>query len=105
LEPHDVPSSNGLRQGGGSGLGWLAVGVGLFGWFLAKDPPSSRHVSVDWWETRLYEAAVFGAVAAVAVGLGLRAARSGRPRWVGWAAVVVGGALVVRCIVQIGRWL
>lgn len=105
MEPHDVLPSNEPRRGGGSGLGWLALGVGLFGWFLAADPPSSRRVSVDWWEVQLYEAAVFGSIAAVAVGFGLRAARGGRPRWMGWAAVVVGGALAVRSVAQIARWL
>jgi hypothetical protein len=53
----------------------------------------------------LYEAAAFGSVAAVAAGVGVRAARVGRPRWLGWAAVAVGGALAVRSIAQIARWL
>ena len=90
---------------GRSGLGWIALGIGLFGWFLAADPPSSRRVSVDWWETRLYESAVFGLVAAVAVGLGIRAIRTNRTQWAGWTAIAVGSILAVRSIAQIAYWL
>src|SRR5579871_6548978 len=93
------------KAGGGGCLGWVAVGIALFGWFEADNLPSSRRVSVDWWETRLYESCFIGLLGAAAVGLGLRAVRVCRPRWVGWVGVGMGGALAVRSAVQIGRWL
>src|SRR5262249_15529342 len=36
--------------------------------------------------------------------LGVRAARAGGPRWVGWVAVGLGGALALWSVVQIARW-
>jgi hypothetical protein len=105
MEPNTEHPSFAPRSTTGSGLGWLALGIALFGWFLADTAPSSRRVSVDWLETRLYENLVFGSIAAIGVGLGIRAGRVGRWPWLGWLAVGVGGALVIRSVANIARWL
>ena len=88
----------------GSAPGWLALGLGLLIWFCASDLPSSQHVSVDWREQQLYEATSVGIAAALVLGLGLWAARRGRPRWVGLAAVAVAGARVALSVVHLTRW-
>jgi hypothetical protein len=89
----------------GAGPGCFAIVIALFSWFVAAHVPSSRRVSIDWWEIRLYESFWVGALAAVALGIGLWAARACRPRWVGLIAVVLGSALVAHSIAKIARWL
>ena len=90
----------------GSGLGWLAVVICLLGRLLVPEPSSDFDIPWErWWERQLYGAVAFGSVAAIAVGLGLWVARVGRPQWVGWVAIVVGGAIAVEAVVQIARWL
>jgi hypothetical protein len=88
-----------LNKSGGC-LGWLAIGSALFGWFKYDDLTVSR-----WPESRLYEYFTVGLFGAIVVGLGLRAVRVSRPRLLGWVAVGLGGALVVRAAHHIARWL
>lgn len=65
--------------------------------------PSVGRVTWEWSEARLHEAALFGSIAAVVVGMGGWSARRERSRRVGFAATASGAVLVARCVVELAR--
>jgi len=83
----------------------VGLGLALVVGFMMANAPSRGRLTWEWSEARLHEAVVFGSIAAVVVGLGVRSARRERPRWVGLAAVALGGVLVARCVAELARRL
>ena len=76
----------------GPGQACLALALGLFLWSGALVPRVAR---VGAAEEGLYETAVFGAAAALGVGLAIGGIRLGYPRWAGWIALVPNAGIVL----------
>jgi hypothetical protein len=83
----------------------VGLGLGLVVCFLMANAPSRGRLTWEWSEARLHEAVLFGSIAAVVVGMGVRSARRERPQWVGLVAIAFGGVLVARCVAELARRL
>lgn len=103
----DAGQSSDAHGGSPPALATLALIVGVICWCFAADPwPPGRLPDGELHEFVVTLSAVFGMIGAIGVGQGLFAVRRRlRPRWAGWAAVLVNGGLVALALVRIGRWL
>jgi hypothetical protein len=98
----DLPNSK-AKTMPAAGLGWLAIGIGLFVCYLVSMRPSSMRF-YEHMENEVYEAAVFVIGAAIGFGLGLQSFRVHRQYWIGFAGMALNGWLVLTWLSQVASW-